>query len=361
MTKIFFKNSQAQTLRGKADRVLFQIIALAALFLSGLAVLALKFFQDIYAAGRFIFGKIEAACACAGQVSFFTHPWLFSALFLGGLMLLLALILAVYTILRLCLKTRKFVRVNVRRQKDQPSDKLAKISRELGIADRVAENESKEPIVFCYGYRRPKICISSTLISRLSESELTAVLAHEKFHMQAREPVKLLIVRIISLLFFFAPGVKLLAGKYVTFSELAADEAATAGFTNKIPLAQALHKIIGWEQKRALGRMFALSFFSSVTEERVRKLTDESYVPSAAWLNKKILVSAFCALFLFVGANNFLSSRIIQNSLVSHTHSNTCQRPTTKAQTLASAMVCAPQSDSESCTMGYANLPPSRC
>ena len=61
-------------MRGKADRVLFQIIALAALFLSGLAVLALKFFQDIYAAGRFIFGKIEAACACAGQGFFLPTP-----------------------------------------------------------------------------------------------------------------------------------------------------------------------------------------------------------------------------------------------------------------------------------------------
>ena len=155
-----------------------------------------------------------------------------------------------------------------------------KISRELGIADRVAENESKEPIVFCYGYRRPKICISSTLISRLSESELTAVLAHEKFHMQAREPVKLLIVRIISLLFFFAPGVKLLAGKYVTFSELAADEAATAGFTNKIPLAQALHKIIGWEQKRALGRMFALSFSAQLPRNGCASLrTSRMFLP----------------------------------------------------------------------------------
>ena len=102
--------------------------------------------------------------------------------------------------------------------------------------------------------------------------------------------------------------------------------------------------------------MFALSFSAQLPRNGCASLrTSRMFLPPLGLI--KILVSAFCALFLFVGANNFLSSRIIQNSLVSHTHSNTCQRPTTKAQTLASAMVCAPQSDSESCTMGYANLP----
>ncbi|MFA4831183.1 MAG: M56 family metallopeptidase [Patescibacteria group bacterium] len=331
------------------------------LVVGGIGILVVKFSNGIYVAAQLFFGKINSVCGCLSAVTFSTHPWLFSALLFGGLFLLAVLSLAISIVLRLCFRTGKFVRYNLQRQKRHKSDKLLVVSRDLGIADRVIESESEEPIVFCYGYRHPKICVSSALAERLSDSELLAVLLHEKFHLNAREPAKLLVVRIISLLFFFVPGIKLLVGKYITFSELAADEAATVGFTNKIPLAQALHKIIGWEQKSAMGRMFALSFFSSITEERVRKLTDDSYIPSSAWITKKILAGVFCALAFFAGANAFLSSRVIQNSLTSHTHSKTCNLAETEARKLAQIVVCEPKNDSNNCIMTHQNFFQNQC
>lgn len=358
MVNDFSKSARGQTLRRQANAVLFQIIVIVGLIIGGISVLAVKFSHDIHTAAQFFFGKIDSVCGCLGSVTFFTHPWLFSALLLGGLLLLTIGCLAIGMILRLCFRTRKFVRFNLQYQKNNKSDKLSKVSRGLDIAVRVIECESKEPIVFCYGYRQPKICVSSALVARLSENELLAVLAHEKFHMDAREPTKLLIVRIVSLLGWFVPGVKSLAGKYTTFSELAADEAATAGFTNKIFLARALHKIIGWEQKRVRSGRLALSFFSSITTERVCQLTDKSYVPASPWFNKKILASLGGALILFMGANSFLSSRVIQNLRTVHPRPQICDFTETRARTLAPAAVCETKNSFDNCAIVYGKTLP---
>lgn len=360
MIKTLFKNPRALTLRQRADRVLGQMLLLSALTLGALAVLTTKFSRDLYATGQFVFGKIESACGCLAVGGFSNHPWHFSALFLLGLALALTFLVATYKIVRLCLKTRRFVRQNV--QPQNPTGKLLKAARELNLTEKIVESATAEPVVFCFGYLRPRVCVSSALAERLSPGELTAVLAHEKFHLKAREPAKLLIVRIISSILFFLPGVKTLAKQYLTFSELAADEAATAGFTNKIPLARALHKIIGWEQKRVLGRVFALSFFSALTAERVRRLADDGYTPSAAWFNPRTLAGIMAAVALFFGANYLLSSPALGHSFTAHTHhGKTCSLAAVPAQNMASAKVCASPKSAGDCAISYALPASNRC
>ncbi|MDP1709591.1 MAG: M56 family metallopeptidase, partial [Candidatus Komeilibacteria bacterium] len=121
--------------------------------------------------------------------------------------------------------------------------------------------------------------ISSGLIKILRPDELEAVLSHEHHHMVSREPVKLFMIKYFQNVFGWLPGIKIFITRYVTFSELAADERATNNFTDRLKLARALFKISVTEEKQLLRAGLALSFFSSIIIERVNKLSDNAYAP----------------------------------------------------------------------------------
>jgi hypothetical protein len=80
---------------------------------------------------------------------------------------------------------------------------------------------------FCAGYLRPRIYLSTAALARLSESQLAAVLSHESHHRRRRDPLRLLLVRVLSDALFFLPAVGELGDRYRDLSEVAADEAAT--------------------------------------------------------------------------------------------------------------------------------------
>ena len=95
------------------------------------------------------------------------------------------------------------------------------------------------------------------------------------------------------------PGLKTLAQQYKVFSELAADEMATQGFVDKSPLAQALLKIIRWQEQIVSKNNLAISFFSSVLAERINRLADVSYEPRIKIARGRFLFSLFLLLAAF--------------------------------------------------------------
>lgn len=358
----WLKPTVKQTLRQKADIILIQIIGFAAVVAIGLIALIIKFSNDIYLSTQFLLGKIHSVCGCLTSLSFLSftrHPWIFGALFTGAIFLAVMVSFTAYSIIRLCRKTRKFVKINLNRQKIKLSGKLSAITDQINITSKIIEIESSQPIVFCFGFIKPKICISSALVYNLSKNELRAVLLHERFHLNSSEPIKLLLVKVISLLLFFVPGIKLLAKKYLAFSELSADEAATKNFTDKIPLASALRKIIGWEQKQAFGKLFALSFFSAVTEERILKLTDESYAPSAVWFTKKTMVGVFCAIIIFAATNLMLSTQNIKKIFDTHAPAAACAQSNQPMAAINNS--CNQLPTSNSCNITYYSATANKC
>lgn len=355
----WLKPTAKQTLRQKADIILIQIIGFAALVAIGLIALIIKFSSNIYLSTQFLLGKIHSVCGCLTSLSFTRHPWIFGALFTGAIFLAVMVGFTAYSIIRLYRKTRKFIKTNLNRQKTKLSGKLSAITDQINITSKIIEIESSRPTVFCYDFIKPKICISSALVNNLSENELRAVLLHERFHLNSGEPIKLLLVKVISLLLFFVPGIKLLAKKYLAFSELSADDAATQNFTDKIPLASALHKIIGWEQKQALDKLFALSFFSAVTEERILKLTDESYTPSAVWFTKKTIAGVFCAIIIFAVTNLMLSTQNIKKIFDTHAPAAACAQSSQPATTINNSCNQLPKNNS--CNISYYSAPANKC
>ncbi len=267
-----------QSLRTKSNLLFFQIVALGTTIFLLLAGIIFKIYNYVFSAtGEFALSKINAACGCTVLASQNQTPLIGLLLFIGAA-LTLTIIIAISRVILSTIKTKKFIKFK-KTKLTQKSLKLAQITDLLGITNQVEEIASSEPAIFCYGMMRPKICVSSKVIQSLNSSELRAVLMHETQHMISREPARLLAIKFINT-FRFIPGIKNLTKKYLSFSELAADELATNNFTEKIDLARAMSKILALEEKTIIQKGMALSYFSQITEDRVRVLSENDYIPT---------------------------------------------------------------------------------
>lgn len=267
-----------ESLRTKSNLLFIQIAALGAVVFLLLAGLIFKIYNYAFSTtGEFMLSKATAACGCQTFTSG-SHNSLIGFFIFIGAALTTTMLIAVGRVIFSTIKTNKFVKIQ-KINLSQNSVKLSKITRLLGITSRVEEIKSNNPVVFCYGVIRPKICVSSKVVDLLSPAELQAVLLHESQHMISHEPARLLVIKFINT-FRFIPGIKSLTKKYLSFSELAADELATNNFTEKTDLAQAMRKILALEEKTTIRSGMALSYFSQITEDRVRALSENDFTPT---------------------------------------------------------------------------------
>lgn len=100
--------------------------------------------------------------------------------------------------------------------------------------------DDPRPQAFCAGYLRPRIYVSTGTLELLDDEELGAVLAHERHHARRRDPLRVLVLGILSDALFFLPIMRRLGRRYGALAELAADEAAVLSVGQSAPLASAM-------------------------------------------------------------------------------------------------------------------------
>lgn len=100
--------------------------------------------------------------------------------------------------------------------------------------------EDSAPQAFCTGFMRPRICVSTGALDTLSAAELRAVLIHERHHRRWRDPLRLMLLRVLEHALPFLPGLPRIAERYAALAEVAADEAALARTGDQRGLARAL-------------------------------------------------------------------------------------------------------------------------
>jgi Zn-dependent protease with chaperone function len=94
---------------------------------------------------------------------------------------------------------------------------------------------------FCGGLLRPAIYISEGTLREATAVELRAILEHEVHHHQARrDPLRLLLARVVSDAFRPLPPLATLAERHFRLADLAADAAAVQALGDVQPLASAL-------------------------------------------------------------------------------------------------------------------------
>lgn len=98
----------------------------------------------------------------------------------------------------------------------------------------------ERPEAFCAGLLRPRVYLSTAALESVEDSELAVVIEHESHHCRRRDPLRILIVQVLSDCLFFLPVIRHLRERYCTLAELAADEAAMSQGADRRSLAAAL-------------------------------------------------------------------------------------------------------------------------
>lgn len=96
----------------------------------------------------------------------------------------------------------------------------------LGVADRLTYLGLTEPAACCYGFVRPHIAITAGLVAKLDDEELVAVLAHERYHLRRRDPMRYLLLHALTAAAFMFPAAPAIRRRLEARIELAADRAA---------------------------------------------------------------------------------------------------------------------------------------
>jgi beta-lactamase regulating signal transducer with metallopeptidase domain len=148
---------------------------------------------------------------------------------------------------------------------------------------------------FCYGFIRPRVCLSTGLIALLDEAELRAVLRHEAHHARHRDPLKILVSRTVASGLFFLPLAGALRNSFLARKEICADAEATRPETD-YSLARALVKMLTAERPSWPAGVLAIGAFSP-TEARIQNLLQPGaatpeLLPSAVdWIVSAALVA----------------------------------------------------------------------
>ncbi len=141
-------------------------------------------------------------------------------------------------------RTRNAVKLLLRSRMNRVPERLGTLAASLGIAARLDLARSIEPLAFTHGVLRPRLLLSTALVDVLDDDELEAVLRHERSHMRGLDPLRILLVRALSVPLRLIPGAAGLADAYLCQRELDADRAAIHGMGDPFPLASALHRLL---------------------------------------------------------------------------------------------------------------------
>jgi len=207
-----------------------------------------------------------------------------------GLTSLLRQLLATLSLIRTLLSRRVTV-----------SRRVAAVAESLGLAGRIDIVRDVRPFSFCYWFRRPRICLSTGLLRRLDDLELRAVLAHERYHLRQRDPLRLVIARYFAAGLYVLPVVEELVEYYTLQKEVAADQDSVRAMGGVRELASALFKALPEADEVDLGLLVPVGSLS-VTEARIDQLIDGRAVqlvlsaPSVALSSGALAAAAILAL-----------------------------------------------------------------
>lgn len=121
--------------------------------------------------------------------------------------------------------TARFTRSLRRWQRPLPV-RLAAAARELDLTDSVIFLDLPAPQAYCAGFVRPQVAVSRGLLEILDDGALLAVLAHERQHLQRRDPLRYLIADTLVDAAAMVPLAVALRQRMEARIEIAADRAA---------------------------------------------------------------------------------------------------------------------------------------
>lgn len=173
------------------------------------------------------------------------HSFSGTIVFLLGIVLLLGIISFLLQIYKTQILLHKLLRKRIAQ-----TSKLTKVAARINLDNKINLIEDKNLFSFCYGLFFPRILITTSLVAVLSDKELEAVLLHEKAHLRSFDPMKVLLGRAVSCMFFFLPIFSELNNNMNATTEILADRYVSEFQQEAANLKNALKKILSTPQVR---------------------------------------------------------------------------------------------------------------
>lgn len=126
---------------------------------------------------------------------------------------------------------------------------------------------------FTVGMLRPRVYVAGSLASRLTAGELTAVLAHERAHLDRRDPLRLACLRALACTLFWIPALRRLSADVTDEAEVLADDAAAGD--RPLVLARAILALASWPTERRHARLGVGFGGADLLDRRIRRLAGE--------------------------------------------------------------------------------------
>ena len=190
----------------------------------------------------------------------------------------------------------------VDRRGQQPPDRLARIGARLDLRDRLTYIEDPWTMAFCYGFRRPHIVVTAGLLALLDDTELLAVLAHEREHLTRRDPARYLILDTLAAAVWMLPIAGAVRDRIAARIELAADQAALA-VAPRQALASALLAVLS--SPAATPNVPGMAALSA-TEARIAHLAGRAVLPPLP-MTAVVVTAVLIIVLVIVGTSLALS------------------------------------------------------
>ncbi|MBC7791448.1 MAG: M56 family metallopeptidase [Anaerolineae bacterium] len=144
---------------------------------------------------------------------------------------------------------------------------------------------------FTAGLVSPCIYLAEELPRRLTESQLTAVMAHERAHLDRRDPLRLFLLRTLACTLFWIPALRKLADDVADEAEIRADDHAALG--QPLVLASAILALASWRTDLPAPQLSVGFQRNDLLERRIRRLAGEDIGIRSHVTRRSILSAAF--------------------------------------------------------------------
>lgn len=214
-----------------------------------------------------------------------------------GALILLPLIAVAAKLTLVFWQTRRLKRI-FRLTETYPSQ-LDSLAKKLKLERKIVLVDSSKPLAFCLGFRSPKIFISAKLVRALRQKELEAVLRHEKYHLENKDSLTMLVATSAQSLFPFFPLISDLLKNYRIEREISADQEAVESMGSPRPLITALRKLLSFDSQKTVAFAPAIADFDTL-EPRIKALTEGDFSFKKVGIINSLV--SFLFVILLIGA-----------------------------------------------------------
>ncbi len=211
-----------------------------------------KFLSIILLSGAFLIIILQKISPLLSHTVYYCQTYINSiSISIPYLMTVLPVILF-FSLLKIALGKGVFVVVKAQTLKKKlmenvTSDKkFSKALMKLKLQEKTMLIKSNKPFAFCLGIVRPKIYISTKMISLMDKAEVEAILRHEKYHLENKDSFVMLLASMGESLLPFFPLLSDLLHNYRIEREVKADNEAIKELGHSASIVSVLRKLLAY-------------------------------------------------------------------------------------------------------------------